>query len=49
MPRTANDWGNLVLAELDGREDAGTVSRILANITGTSPATDDMVRLRVRF
>jgi membrane protein involved in colicin uptake len=38
--RTANDWGNLVLAELDGREERGAVAKILASITGHRLADD---------
>jgi hypothetical protein len=38
MSRTANDWGNLVLAELKGRESPGTVARLLGEITGHKPA-----------
>jgi hypothetical protein len=37
MSRTANDWGNLVLAELKGRESPGTVARLLGEITGHKP------------
>jgi hypothetical protein len=34
MSRTANDWGSLVLAELDGHEAPGTVARVIAEAIG---------------
>jgi hypothetical protein len=34
MSRTVNDWGSLVLSELDGHEAPGTVGRLIAETTG---------------
>jgi hypothetical protein len=43
MSRTVTDWGSLYLAELDGREEPGTVGRLLAQATGKAPADADDV------
>jgi hypothetical protein len=43
MSRTVTDWGSLCLAELDGREEPGTVGRLLAQATGKAPADADDV------
>jgi hypothetical protein len=40
MTRSANDWGALVLAELRGDEQPGTVATLVAEATGHPPATD---------
>jgi len=43
MSRTVNDWGSLVLSELDGHEQPGTVARLLAAATGkVAVAADDV-------
>jgi hypothetical protein len=45
MSRTLNDWGSLVLAELDHREEPGTVARLIAEAPGkaVTVAEDDVV------
>jgi hypothetical protein len=45
MSRTVNDWGSMVLAELDGHEAPGTVARLIAEATGKAVtlAEDDVV------
>jgi hypothetical protein len=41
--RTINDWGSLVLAELDGHESPGTVARLIAEATGKAVTVADDV------
>jgi hypothetical protein len=43
MTRTVRDWGSLVLAELDGREEPGTTARLIAEATGKVAADADDV------
>jgi hypothetical protein len=43
MSRTVNDWGSLVLSELDGHEAPGTVARLIAEATGKVAADADDV------
>jgi hypothetical protein len=44
MTRTVQDWGSLVLAELDGREEPGTTARPIAEAAGKVAAdADDVV------
>jgi len=44
MTRTVQDWGSLVLSEIDGREVPGTNARLIAEATGKAVAvTDDAV------
>jgi colicin import membrane protein len=40
MTRTANDWGSLVLSEIRGDEQPGTVAKLVAETTG-KPVADD--------
>jgi hypothetical protein len=41
MTRTVNDWGSLCIAELDKREPAGTVAKLIAEARGEKPAGSD--------
>jgi septal ring factor EnvC (AmiA/AmiB activator) len=43
MTKTVNDWGSLVLAELDGREEPGTTARLIGEATGKAVAVADDV------
>jgi hypothetical protein len=43
MSRTVNDWGSLVLAELDGLESPGTVARLISEATGKVAVAADRV------
>jgi hypothetical protein len=43
MIRTVQDWGSLVLSELDGREEPGTTARLIAEATGKVAADADGV------
>ena len=50
MSRTVNDWGSLVLSELDGHEAPGTVARLIAEATGKVTAdVDDVVSVLLRL
>jgi hypothetical protein len=44
MTRTVRDWGSLVLAELDGREEPGTTARLIAEATGKGGASQVAAR-----
>jgi hypothetical protein len=45
--RTLNDWGSLVLAEIDHREEPGTVARLIAEATGRAVTVADDVAVVV--